>query len=204
MNRREALRLLAAGAAVPLAPHNLLASMREARRLVGPPDAPRTLNPHQYATVKIMAEMILPRTDTPGAIDVGAPEFIDLILTEWYADEDRKVFLDGLANVDTSANTLFGKDFIDMGVAQQQDILRLLGGQMREEAETVRDGARGYRAARAVPQKNFYYMLRKWTLTAYYTSEAGATQELHFEIIPDHYDGCSPISQPAPTKGDKQ
>jgi len=33
-------------------------------------------------------------------------------------------------------------------------------------------------------------MLRHLTLTAYYTSEAGATDELHFEMIPGGYQGC--------------
>jgi hypothetical protein len=44
---------------------------------------------------------------------------------------------------------------------------------------------------------NFYLIFRDLTLTGYYTSEAGATQELHFEMIPDHYDGCAtePVKQ---------
>jgi len=33
--------------------------------------------------------------------------------------------------------------------------------------------------------------MRRLTLTAYYTSEAGATKELHFEIIPGSYEGCA-------------
>jgi hypothetical protein len=41
--------------------------------------------------------------------------------------------------------------------------------------------------------KNFYSMLRRWTLTAYYTSEAGATAELKYEVIPDRYDGCAEV-----------
>ena len=41
---------------------------------------------------------------------------------------------------------------------------------------------------------SFYSMLRQLTLTAYYTSEMGATKELHFEIIPDSHNGCAPLS----------
>jgi hypothetical protein len=33
-------------------------------------------------------------------------------------------------------------------------------------------------------------MLRRLTLTAYYTSEAGATQELHSQLIPDSHEEC--------------
>jgi hypothetical protein len=71
MDRRDALRLPASGTALQLAPHNLLAVLREARRLVETQASPRTLNAHQDSTVKAMAELTLPRTDTLGATDVG-------------------------------------------------------------------------------------------------------------------------------------
>ncbi|MFZ1138430.1 MAG: gluconate 2-dehydrogenase subunit 3 family protein, partial [Candidatus Sulfotelmatobacter sp.] len=100
MDRREALRLLATGTALQLAPRNLLAVLREARTLLATQVALRSLNAHQDVTVKAMAELILPRTETPGAMDVGVSEFIDLMLTEWYDESDRTRFLNGLAEVD--------------------------------------------------------------------------------------------------------
>ncbi len=96
MHRREVLRLLATGSLLQLAPSNLFAVLREAHSLIQSQAAPRTLNAHQQVTVKAMAEMIIPRTDTPGASDVGAAEFIDLILTEWYDEAERARFLSGL------------------------------------------------------------------------------------------------------------
>jgi Gluconate 2-dehydrogenase subunit 3 len=186
MNRREALRLLAAGAVLPLLPSQLLA-LREARALLDALGTPRTLNPHQFATVKTMAELILPKTDTPGAADVGATEFIDLILTEWYGEEERNQFVNGLANVDERTHTLFGKDFVECSLTQQSDVLSALGEEMLEEEQAVRDQRHG-------TPKRFYSMLRHLTLTAYYTSEAGATAELHFEVIPERYDACAPAT----------
>jgi gluconate 2-dehydrogenase gamma chain len=187
LNRREALQLLATGAVLQLAPSRLLAALREAHSVLGTEAAHRTLNAHQSATVTTMAELILPKTDTPGATDVGACEFIDLILTEWYEEAERERFLAGLADVDVRAKSLFGKDFIGCSPAQQADLLTALGEQMVEAVD---------RAARGTPigtDKNFYSMLRRWTLTAYYTSEAGATAELNYEVIPDHYDGCAEV-----------
>jgi hypothetical protein len=192
MNRREALRILMAGAALPLLPHKALASMREARLLVGLPETPRTLNPHQFATVKTMAEMILPKSDTPGAADVGATEFIDLILTEWYVDDERARFLGGLANVDRRTQSLFSKDFVDASAAQQADILTALGVEIVESAQSQNHSPRN-RGSAPQASDNFYLMLRRLTMIAYYTSEAGATQELKFEMIPDHFDGCTPM-----------
>jgi gluconate 2-dehydrogenase gamma chain len=189
MNRREALRLLAAGAMVPLAAPRLLA-LREARALVETAAGPGTLNAHQLATVKMMAEMILPRTDTPGATDVGATEFIDLILSEWYEDDERDAFLNGLGNVDARSQALFGKDFVECAVPQQSEILIELGEKMMEETDAMPGEKHLSRGSRPTLSKNSYAMLRRLTLTAYYTSEAGATAELHFEVIPGRFEGC--------------
>lgn len=187
MHRRDVLRLLATGSLLQLAPPNLFAVLREARGLIQNQTAPRTLNAHQHATVKAMAEMIIPRTDTPGASDVGVAEFVDLILTEWYEEAERTRFLSGFAEVDSRAQTVFGKDFVDCSPLQQSDILMALGEKMVEE---VGEQPRPLRRRGVSAPANFYAMLRHLTLTAYYTSEAGATDELHFEMIPGSYQGC--------------
>jgi gluconate 2-dehydrogenase gamma chain len=188
MDRREALRLLATGTALQLVPLNLLAALREARRLVETQAAPRTLNAHQEATAKAMAELILPRTETPGATDVGATEFIDLMLTEWYDAQDRTRFLNGLTDVDLRTNALFGKNFIDGSPDQQKEILSWLGQKMTAEAESL---PRPRGSSSPVLSTNFYFMFRRLTLTAYYTSEAGATAALHFQMIPDSHAECA-------------
>lgn len=188
MNRREALHLLAAGTALQFAPVKLLAALREARAVVGNQAAPRTLNPHQFETVKALAEMILPRTATPGATDVGAVNFIDLMLTEWYDEPQRSRFLKGLADVDARSQFLFATDFVACSPTQQAEILTALGESMTEEA----DHRKAALSESTVETENFYPMLRRLTLTAYFTSEAGATQELHFEMIPGRFDGCVP------------
>lgn len=193
MDRREALRLLATGAVLQLAPGNLFAVMREARAVLATEAAPSVLNPHQKATVTAMAEMILPKTDTPGATDAGVTEFIDLIVAEWYGEEERTRFLNGLADVDARSQTLFAKSFLDSTPGQQAEILMALGEKMAEDADAVRDQGRQYRGSLPGPHQNFYYMIRRLTLTGYYTSEAGATQELDFQIVPDRYDGCVTI-----------
>ena len=203
MNRREAIRLLATGAVLPLAPGSVMAMLRDARTVVSTPLAPPTLNPHQETIVKTMAEMILPHTDTPGATDVGATEFIDLMLTEWYDDSDRERFLSGLADVDRRSQSLFGKDFVDCQVMQQAEILTALGEKMAAEMELAPEGGRPMRGARPRTHESFYPMLRRLTLTAYYTSEAGATAELQFEVIPDHFDACAP-AQAGKEGGDRQ
>jgi hypothetical protein len=190
MERREALRLLAAGTALHLAPGNLLAVLKGARRVLDAQASARTLNAHQFATVQVMTELILPRTETPGATDARAAEFIDLLLTEWYDERDRTGFLAGLGNVDVRTSALFGKDFVGASIDQQAEILTALGEKMIENRDRKQDYPP---ASDSQPDAHFYYMLRQLTLTAYYTSEMGATKELHFEIIPDSHQGCAAL-----------
>jgi hypothetical protein len=199
MDRREALRLLATGAALQLAPGQLFAALREARTLLAS-DAPAgTLTPHQKATVTAMAELIFPRTDTPGATDVGVPDFVDLMLTEWYDEPERTRFLNGLSDVDERTNARFGKSFVESSPEQQANILTALGEKMMPDMMTGRQSRR--RGSTQRTSGNFYLMLRHLTLTGYYTSEAGATEALHFQIIPDSHEACAEIPS---AKGDAQ
>ena len=192
MDRREALRVLAGSAAIHLTPRSrLLAMLRRARAMAEAQTAARTLNPHQFTTVRTMAELILPRTDTPGATDVGVAEFIDIVLTEWCEEQERGVFLNGLADVDSRSQTLFSKDFIEASARQQAEVLVALGKKMEQDARGDQERAP---ESQPEPDKSFYLMFRRLTLTAYYTSEAGATQELQFDMVPGRFDGCLQIT----------
>jgi len=151
MDRREALQLLATGAALQLAPHKLIAVLQEARAVLGAPAAPRTMNPHQFATVTTIADLIIPRTETPGAKDVGVSDFIDLILTEWCSPDEQSRFLKGLADIDARCQKLFGKNLNASSPSQQKEILKALGEEMAEDADSVRYHARGYRGSPPEP-----------------------------------------------------
>lgn len=180
MDRREALQLLMGGTALQLASPNLLAKLRTARMLLNTQAVPLTLDSHQNATVAAIAEMII-----PGASAVGATQFINLILTEWYNEEERSQFLSGLEAVDVRTQTLCGKRFVECSAEQGAKILTALGEQMTRDAQEARESASGYRGSPKKPDKNFYYMMRDLTLTAYFTSEAGAGQQRAFQVSPD-------------------
>lgn len=194
MQRRDVLRLLATGAALQLAPHGWLQLASTARAMVAETPSLRTLNAHQKATVNLMADLMIPRTETPSASDVGVSRFIDLILTEWYEASERDHFLTGLAAVDSRTRDLFGKNFVECSPEQQKEMLIELGAKMIEDSPP----AATHRSfvGPVPPPPNFYADFRRLTLTAYYTSEAGDTKELQFEIIPGDYHGCDISSEP--------
>jgi hypothetical protein len=154
----------------------------------------KTLNTHQNATVTTISELIIPQTDTPGAKAARVNEFIDLILTEWYDEEEKSTFLTGLADVDAQARDLFSKEFVDCGEKQQIEILQALDDEVaaaRAEPEMRR------RRRNRPPEKIFFFMIKQLTLVGYYTSQIGFEQELHGEIIPSRHAGCVPLEEEA-------
>ena len=198
MQRREVLKLLAAGAAASGLSPALAALAREAQAQVGAGYQLRTLGPQQNAMVVTMTDLIIPATDTPGAKGARVNEFIDVVLTEWASDEERKHFLDGLAEVDKRSTELFGKGFNDASVDQQTTLLRA----MDDAAMAAHSGVRRARHGNTIPEErdkqlqgNFWDVFKGITVHGYYTSEVGYTQEEHLQIIPGAYHGCVPITE---------
>jgi len=191
MQRRDLLKLLTAGAALPAFTPDLLALMQEAQPSSG--YVLQTLNAHQNATVTSMIDLIIPATETPGAKAVRVNEFIDVILTGWAEPGERTRFLAGLDSVDKRTSVLFGKDFIACSVPQQEEVLRGLDQEYAMEREEL--------VKRRLPRTEhytqlhtgFFGMLKRMTLYGYYTSEVGFKQELREEIIPGFFHGCTPV-----------
>ncbi len=201
MQRREALKLFLAGGVLPAVPADLFGLFRDSHPASG--YALRTLDPHQNELVVAMIDQIIPATDTPGAKGARVNEFIDVILTEWANDDERRNFLGGLADVDKQSNTLFGKDFAAASPEQQLALLRSL-----DEAAAVARSAPKHRPPGWEPagrdtqlQDDFFTVFKKMTVHGYYTSEIGFSQELKLQIIPGAQHGCV---HAAPGAGDAE
>ncbi len=191
MHRRQALRLLASAATLPILSREAFSLFQAVHEQLHEQPVLKTLNPHQNLTVTTIAEIIIPQTNTPGAKAARVNEFIDLILTEWYDEEEKSTFLTGLTDVDSRARDLHGKDFVECGEKQQVEILQALDDEVAARTEDVR------RRRSHPPQKNFFFMMKQLTLVGYYTSQIGFEQELHGEIIPSRHAGCVPLEEEA-------
>jgi hypothetical protein len=198
MERRNVLKLLAGAAALPMLSRDVLAMFREAYQELPATTALKTLNPHQNATVTTIAEMIIPKTSTPGATDARVNEFIDLILTDWCATDEKAIFLDGLADVDVRSRKKFGSDFVDGTPQQQTELLKALDASLAASFKDVADPVRRKRITKP-PDKSFFFMMKQLTLVGYYTSEVGFEDELHEEIIPADHAACVPLETPKGT-----
>ena len=117
----------------------------------------RSLTGDRLESVATIAEHIIPETDTPGAREAGVHEFIDNMLTDHYDVEETQRFLDGLSDLEARSYGAFRNQFVALEEADQVELLTVL------EAEGV----------------PFFTTVKALTLTGYYTSKVGATQELH-------------------------
>ena len=76
-------------------------------------------SPQERKMIDVLAEMIIPETDTPGAIQAGVPDFIDTLVSVWYSKDDKKYFFHGLRLLNNHCLVSFGHDFLGCTEAQQ-------------------------------------------------------------------------------------
>jgi len=183
IDRREALRktALLMGAAVSASAMAGLLNGCKAK-----PDLnykPVFFNEDQARLVSELSDIIMPKTDTLGAKEVGVPNFIDKMLNECYKKEDQDRFLAGLASFDEEAKKAHGDIFIYLKPEEQLVFVK------KYNEDSVK-------ASKEKPgPKSFFLMAKELTLMGYFTSEEGATKVLQYEAVPGAYKGCIPLKE---------
>ena len=168
IDRREALGRVALLLGGALSAPALMGALRETTGrawAAAPPGAPRTLNPAQLECVATAADHIVPETDTPGARAAGVHHFIDTLLTDHYPATERDRFVAGLTRLDERARSAKGSAFAECAPDQRVAWLT----ELDTRAYGPDAGDDGW----------FFRRLKELTLVGYYTSEIGASQELH-------------------------
>ena len=190
MERREALRLMGAASVFSALSSNLFAANLQAQLAADKSGTLRTLSPAQNEIVVAMTDVMIPATQTPGAKAARVNEFIDLILTEWATEEEKKIFFEGLAEADRKANALFGHGFAAASAREQAAIVLAFDEELAASRnEELPKQIRSWEITLLLP---FFAQMRRLTLVGYYTSTIGQEQELKVEIIPGELHGCVP------------
>jgi hypothetical protein len=144
----------------------------------------------QRKIITAMTEVIIPRTDTPGAIDAGVPNYIELMVANWLNDEERVLFNAGLADIETRIPTEYGKPFDQLAAHEQ---LRIM-----EELESAASDSSWYEFGNVqrdyVSDAPFICQLKELTIWGFFTSEEGASQVLRYDPMPMYFDGNIPLA----------
>jgi gluconate 2-dehydrogenase gamma chain len=188
MNRREALKRVAWLMGGTVCASTIVAIDKGYSATTSVGSKPSILSAPQVGIVSAVSEIIIPRTDTPGAIDVGVPGFIDLMLKDVYTQEDRERYLSGLVELDAAAQAELGKKFVALELAQQQTLVRKF-----HDAAVAEE--RRLHHTHVPLQRPFILMTKELTLLGFFTSQAGATQVLQYVAVPGSYHACIPLEQ---------
>lgn len=147
------------------------------------------LSPERRLIVAAMAETIIPRTDTPGAIDAGVPVYLERMMADWLKDEEKAVFDAGLEDMENRIFSEYGEPFYALAPEQQQQIL--------VDMEAAAADSAWYAGGRApgefLSDAPFICQFKELTVFGFFTSEVGSTQVLRYEPMPMYFDGDVPL-----------
>ena len=189
ISRRDILKSLAMGAAatsvlrtIPAQAaeyaHNMVAAEKAATKVY----APKFFAAHEYKTLQTLCQTIIPAdAGSGGAIEAGAPEFIDLLTSE---NTEYQVKLGGgLMWLDGTCSDRYGKVYLDCSPQQQKEILDQIA--YRNNAMTD---------ARLSQGVEFFSFLRNMTADGFFTSEIGI-KYLGYQgsAFLKEFPGCPPV-----------
>jgi gluconate 2-dehydrogenase gamma chain len=195
MNRREFLQcaaILISGASASQMGFTL--SAEQTVYLANAPDYNATavdyFSPAQRKIVAAMAEVIIPRTDTPGAIDAGVPKYIELMAANWLNDGERVIFDAGLQDIENRIPEEYGRSFDQLSAAQQLQIMEALengasDSEWYDFGNTLRD---------FISDAPFICQLKELTVWGFFTSQEGASQVLRYNPMPMYFNGDIPLT----------
>jgi Gluconate 2-dehydrogenase subunit 3 len=181
MERREILKIMAVTLSGSVAlPQSVFARIGEAYQ----DDDLTFFRPHQREQVAILAEAIIPKTDTPGAIDAGVPGWIEVIVKDCLEPEDQKIITDGLAAIMMRCAKDHGKSLDKLSPDAQ---VAFLTAYDKEEKKALK-------LAKKDPKRAFLQQFKELTKFCYVNSEIGATQAFHFLPIPAQWVPDMPVT----------
>jgi gluconate 2-dehydrogenase gamma chain len=169
MKRRDLLKRLGA---VPVAAgfmwtdaeaqtaHHQAQAARQTARKTGAPFKPKFFTGHEYATVLVLVDLIIPKDERSGsATDAGVPEFMDFIMLD---QEGRQTAMrGGLAWLDRECERRFDKRFVDCTPDQRTAML---------DDISVNDPAPPGELSHGV---QFFRSFRDLTASGFWTSKMG-------------------------------
>jgi len=179
ISRREAIKSagLLLGVSIPLSQLDILASSFAANK---DDFDPQFLGRKNFILLQQISDLVIPRTDTPGAIDAGVHIFIDLMLNEWASEKTKVKYLAGFKDINNMATISFGASFVDCTKIQKIGLIESL-----DVANSKFDN----------DSQIFFRDLKWFIISGYYSSEEGASVELNYDRMPGKYQGCLPFSE---------
>jgi len=193
ISRRDVLRNLTMGAAggsalrvIPAQAAAIAHEMIWAEKSSSPTGkyTPKYFSAYQYSMLRSLCDAIIPKDEVSGgALEAGAPEFIDLLTSE--NEEFQGIFSGGLMWLDNFCSDHYDHVFLDCTPAQQKEVLDLIA--YRKNAKSDPALSQGV---------SFFAKLRNLTCDGFYTSKIGI-EDLKYigNTALAEFPGCPPLPE---------
>ncbi|MDG1072551.1 MAG: gluconate 2-dehydrogenase subunit 3 family protein [Akkermansiaceae bacterium] len=142
--------------------------------------------PAQRAQVAMIAEAIIPETDTPGAIEAGVPEWIEVIVKDCFEEADQGIIIDGLADLALRCQKAHGKSIDQLSGEEQVFFLNKMNNETQTEKKK-RAKKEGWQ------RRTFLEQFKDLTKLCYCSSEVGATQAFEYHLVPGKWVPSMPL-----------
>ena len=185
MDRRKAIKNTALFVGATLSSSSLASLFQSCQNQNRLDWMPRFFTAEQAQVVSEITEMILPRTETPGAKDLKVDIFVDLMFDKTLSPSDKEHVLKGYKKFMAICQELYKKPFLSMNTKERTEVLKKVG----EETNTFVPSVWGSKLEKQAPL-DFYRRVKQFTLTGYFTSEEIGKNVLKFDPIPGAYKGC--------------
>jgi gluconate 2-dehydrogenase gamma chain len=169
---------------IPLEAAEYAHRMVNAEKAAAESHTPKFFSAHAYKTLQSLCNTIIPPDgEAKGAVEAGAPEFIDLVTSE---NPDYQVALGGgLMWLDNTCIDRYQKAYLDCTPEQQNEIL----DQIAYRKNARKDPSLG-------PGIEFFSFLRKFTADGFFTSEIGITYLGYIgNTYVQEFPGCPPVPE---------
>ena len=153
----------------------------------------------QRQLVRNLVDIIIPRTDTPGAVDAKADHFIELTVAHYMTAEERKTFAAGLGELQAVIDSAG-----DLAIEAERKTLTVLLTEQLNNLEERHADAAWYQLGNRVgngfdSSAPFVCQLKELTVVGFFMSEVGATQVLRHNPMPGSFDGETPLATDQPS-----
>lgn len=168
--RREVLQglIVSIGGATALTACGGVANVLSTR----PGSAARFYTREEYALIARISDLIIPRTETPGAVDANVPGYMDGLMSDWASSETKGAHRSALRQIKAALDQRASGNFLGASDSVAEQSLAAFDA----EAFEADGDASGYKRVKG------------YVSQSYFATEDGATRELKWVAVPGRWD----------------
>lgn len=168
MKRRQAIQRTAYSISSLWALPSVMGFIQGCGGEIQAPEELQVFTDKEFSLVSTLADIILPKTDSPSASEVQVPQFIDLLLQEVFDQSWQEQFLTGLNDFEQACEKALDQAFMKLDTAAQTEYMDKIDYQVFNENQ----------------EHSFYSTFKQLVIKIYFSTEQGVKQNLNYQPVP--------------------